>query len=170
MFSKSSNISVFPLAKSRNLNITDGETIPGDRHLTEASISNLVRQLIDKSGFVISFSTNDNDGDNAGTVNISFNLYGYYFNVKNLAVNSIGDAVFASISISNNEISGQDNTDGEISYYEGVDFTSSEPNDTAKISLKILEKVDGTWGVPVDSWVKLTTQSFTIGGIDGKRT
>jgi hypothetical protein len=160
---RSENVEVFPIAKPR----TSMVTVPGTRIFTENNISNLIRQLLptNQSGFVISAEKITDD-----TFNISFNIYGYYFKIFGLNVQSFADDIYAYIIIDNGEIYGSDKLDNEVYYYEGLNICgkSGLPKDTNNIvkSIKILSKVNGEWKCPNNFG---TTFQSHIGGIDGKR-
>lgn len=75
-------VSVFPIAKNR---VVNGRQ---QRLLYEDNIANLIRQLSDACGFVISTGENavklfqDEDGARVKINNLAFNLYGYYFSIS----------------------------------------------------------------------------------------
>lgn len=167
---KSSKIEVFPVAKQRH------ESAPGTRIFTEKNISNLSRQLLseDKPGYIISCKSNE---ENNNAFDISFNLYGYYFNIKGILPSDIegnGDSIYASMTIDQaDEILGQDvKILGQDVYeYQGLALTkaSTTPENTVdKKYIKLFESTDEVW--------KCSSQNFgiasalVIGGIDGKHS
>ena len=170
MYISTNSISVFPLAKNR----------PNDRSARlfyENNVANLIRQVVDVEGFLISkenpvLSVSATAGsDNFTEINISidrplvFNLYGYYFSVGANAViykneqfdaavsNKIKQSLYAVLHIDSitNEIKGFDNVNRE---YEGLHI-STDPNvgDSAgRHILKLLDfeasvDADGNWTV-----------------------
>lgn len=164
----SDKIEVFPVAKKRS------ETAPGTRIFTEKNVSNLSRQLLsnNNSGYIISCNSNEDDST---AFDMSFNLYGYYFNIIGIKPNNIdgtGSSIYASITIDIDETNrGQDELSGQDvnGYYEGLSLTKKdskpENSDTVKY-IKLLDNVNDTW--------KCSSQNFglisalMIGGIDGK--
>lgn len=164
---KSTQVEIFPVAKKR-IQVQGGEPVRGTKILTEKNISNIIRQLLGESspGFVIS-CTKDSDT----TYNISFNLYGYYFNITEFDPSKFGtlaSSIYAKIALneSDDEINGQDDKPAGGSDYEygGLDITDSEPE--SGIYIKILEKISSNWCPPIANYGFMTSQ--TIGGIDGK--
>ena len=78
MYLPSTNVRAFPLGKSR---VASSEDITS-RIFYEQTVSNIIRQLIDTQGFIISAPSNINlDGTIEG--DLEFNLGGYYFKVLN---------------------------------------------------------------------------------------
>ena len=160
----SEDVVVFPLSKSR---LNDG-TIDMDRTrlLTEKSVSNIINQLIDTNGFVIS-----KEDSATKKVTVEFNLMGYYFRVTlDFGLNEIKEAlngteVYANIYIDGyQEIQGQDN-EGK---YEGL-ILSKSPIYSA--SLLILERTSTNsdkWEIPTSSRRRFDLSSLGINGIDGK--
>ena len=155
-------ISVFPLSKNRS-----GDS--NSRALTEDRIANIIRQIVDVDGFVISNSVRDSS--------FQFNLYGYFITVEGLEnIYSNGEfdtanEIWANITLDgNNEISGQDDDNTDV--YTGVSFNSTA---TGSHSLKLLEKktsAQGTteWVIPELSRYKLVSDTIKleITRIDGK--
>ena len=162
---RSADIEVFPIAKKRS------NDAPGTRTFTERNISNLIRQLLsaDKDGYIISCDQIDNKNKNA-KFNIEFNLYGYYFEIKNFTPASTWESVYACIALNDGEIYGQDNNDK----FEGLTISDNPSAVTIKsndISLdikyiKLLEKVDNSWRCASQNIGLIS--SLSVGGIDGK--
>ena len=141
----SSSISVFPLAKNRT---SDRSA----RLFYENNVANLIRQLIDVEGFIISKDELKLSMSSSvvsdhfvelclAVINpLVFNLHGYYFNVRgnsivykydkiNASETTLEDSLYAMLRIDNitNEIIGFDNASDE---YEGLHIlTESELND-----------------------------------------
>jgi hypothetical protein len=161
---KTSQIEVFPVAKLR------ATEAPGTRILTERNISNLTRQLLsdEKTGYIISCNPVGNK-----KFNISFNLYGYYFNITDLDLSTFsgGNDIYASIVIKDEEIFGQDKEYEEQSFYEGLVLTSGEPAEPVEGELhyiKLFRKVGSKWEVATENFGLVS--ALFIGGIDGKHT
>ena len=78
MYLSSTNVRAFPLGKSRSTGSNDITS----RIFYEQTVSNIIRQLIDTQGFIISAPSNINLD---GTIeeDLEFNLGGYYFKVLN---------------------------------------------------------------------------------------
>ena len=189
----SSNVSAFPLAKPRysydNNNLQ--RDIPRDRLLTEGNISNIIRQLLDTQGFMISCCDSVVEGSNTGTgtgegsttqklLDVEFNLYGYNFRLHNWQIpNFLGTGssftIYAKLNdIVNDEINGQDTTDG---VYTGLIMCDRLEEGDIGFALLTIEgctvtadKVitDFTYSVPNESYIKFNGSSLKIGGIDGK--
>ena len=151
----SKNVEVFPVAKARS---TDA---PGTRIFTERNISNLSRQLLseDNPGYII--SCKNGSGNN---FNVAFNLYGYYFNITDFNPSTFtGDTIYANINIdANGEIAGQD-VEGN---YEGLDLTNTATKTNGWVSLKLFEKVNGSWTYAKSNFGLVS--ALAIGGLDGK--
>ena len=161
----STKIEVFPVAKARINN--DIATAPGTRILTERNISNLSRQLLSKDnpGYIISC-----EEVSANSFNIAFNLYGYYFNITEFNPSIFtDDIIYANITINdgNGEIDGQDEikADGSGYEYRGLDLSTKATS--GGISMKLFEKVNGSWTYAKSSFG--LASALVIGGIDGKR-
>lgn len=179
---KSNNIDIFPLAKNRPSNRSNNL-------FYEKNISNIVNQIIDVLGFVITHDTsNIQVSENMvqltqGT--FEFSLGGRYFcisvsfedgiPVPTVLCTGVGpeSSVWAYIVFDlNGEIQGQD----QDNIYNGLHITTSEdeiPSDSVK--LKLFDIVQGQNGleavIPSDSYKKFDVNSIasTIKFIDGKR-
>lgn len=176
---ESKNIDIFPLAKSR----------PSKRSnnlFYERNISNIVNQIIDVPGFVITHDTSNIQvsGDTVQLMEgtFEFSLGGRYFHISVSSENDslvptvlctgarAGDSVWASIEFDQyGEISGQD-SEGT---YRGLIISTSEPSTDVK--LKLFDIVQGQNGLEAiilsDSYKKFDVNSIapTIKFIDGKR-
>lgn len=163
MIIDSSNIKVFPFAKYR-----DDLTDLGSRLFYENNISQLIKQLIDTEGFIISGSV-----DTLGNITSSlcFNLYGYYFEVSagNLVDETAKTDVYAVIEVSGvvPELQGQDDTTKKFTALQFVG-TPPKSTETTKHYLRILTKSGNNWILDTNSYVKFNTQSLKIEKIDGK--
>ncbi len=181
MFYLSSNsIKIFPLAKNRTVDA-------GARRLYESNIANIIRQLIDTNGFIIHQPNNlqHTEWHQSGITpvvtfdleGLEFNLYGYYVSVDGEAKVTIpysdkDTALYASLVIDNNEVSGQDEG-GNESCYTGITFTTTEPakNDcTASIKLFDVKEDGNNYKlVPAEDAIKkFDATSLIITQIDGK--
>lgn len=192
-FVSSKSISVFPLSKNR-------PTDRSSRLFYENNVANIIRQLVDVDGFIIKADTNllsINEKTNPLEITLSeiiFNLYGYYFAVKEstegpvvVATHTAEDLseskttfkLYASITINpdTREIDGQDD-DG---VYNGFKFVHSpgpiEVEDGEHI-LHIcdytLYKENGEWQITTqlnnNAFKKISSESLdmSINRIDGK--
>lgn len=154
---ESSKISIFPTPNRG--------TDPQARLITEFNLVNIVNRLVDKESFVISYDNTPAGIEN----NIIFNIYGYWIkaNLKNnsLLTNASNSSLYARIQVkklSNSdftELQGEDKNNT----YSGVEFLAGNPGTDSDgwHSLKLLEKVSGTWQVPEDSKVRFTTGTQT---------
>ena len=156
---QSENISIFP-TPNRGTNYQ-----PQARLVTEFNLVNIVNRLVDKESFVISYDNTPAGIEN----NIIFNIYGYWIkaNLKDnsLLTNASNSSLYARIQVkklSNSdftELQGEDKNNT----YSGVEFLARNPGTDSDgwHSLKLLEKVSGTWQVPEDSKVRFTTGTQT---------
>lgn len=189
---KSEDITVFPFAKNR------AEDALASRLLFEDNIANLIRQMIDVEGFIVSpDNTTERESCCFSDVDklyiskdLSFNLYGYYFNIKNNAVLSEvpepGDYVlYASITIDTDskEISGQDEIVGSTNVFKGLKIDVYPKSETPEVSanthmLKLMYfTISDSLTVTnsrlcEDSYCKINPLSIdmTISKIDGKHS
>lgn len=175
------NIKVFPSTRRLNKQVTA-------RLMTESNIANLIYQLLDTEGFVVTDKKDTYIDDEV----FEFNIHGYYFvvdsakyifNIVENQLSSSATSIYAYIQVEQTvgsdykELKGQDvdsSTDGSAEYtlYKGVHFATEAPalsknTETNKYySLKLFEKVNGAWKVPVESRVKFNQRSlnFDING------
>lgn len=164
---KSTDISIFPLAKPRLDNTS--------RLFYEQNVTNLLRQLMDTDGFIIQDCEINNTESNKDLI---FNLYGYYFKIKREAISTIlstnlnnGEYIIAKIKLTQQEpieIDGQDDND----LYTGLEIicndTIPQNNDSNSKTLVLFEKVNNEWKPYNNSLNKFNSQSLSISGIDGK--
>lgn len=159
MFVSSENIEVFPVAKQRHKN---SKQTNGGRLFTEQYVSNIIRQLIGTSGFIINYNTPSSGSAEFNTdvdLTVEFNLRGYYFNIKNLHIKSIIEYykdvdtrlyttiskmfyVFAKIEgfDSCGEISGQDEKEGKTVTYKGLSLgITTDVNELDENSLVLFD-------------------------------
>lgn len=159
---KSTDISIFPLAKPRQNNTS--------RLFYEQNVTNLLRQLMDTDGFII--QPCELDG-NKCKGELIFNLYGYYFKINNgatLVDNLNGEYIIARITLTENEpveIEGQDDND----LYTGLEIICSDNisnnNPNTKI-LTLFTKIGDKWEPLSSSFNKFNPQSLIVDVIDGK--
>lgn len=181
MYIQSTNIDIFPMAKSR-----DGISLT-NRLFYEQNIANLIRQVVDKEGFIIS------GGELNGTelsTDLIFNIYGYWVCIKSgtdlKGAFDSGNEVSAHITLNNDpvqEIVGQDEGEGTNKLYEGLLLSSSAPsvdapdNQCVKSLLLFIKDSNG-WKVNSDAFYKVNCSSvdfrgfnpqlLNISSIDGK--
>ena len=180
-FVKSSNIKIFPLSKNRSYTDSDGTTVTeNSRSLFEYRIANIIRQIVDVDGFVISnpTTTYGEDGRTLG-YSLAFDLYGYLVNVNKdtllteLDIESDSKYIWACIGLNVDtiEIHGQDVEDQGEYQYQGVDFIATSdlnPPSPYTATLLILSKEGDTWKVPKSSKYKFKSRSVGVTKIDGK--
>lgn len=150
----STSITIFPLNKHR-------EGYPQDNLLYENNLANIIRQLIDVEGFIIS------GPDTLESVSIEnpliLNIYGYYIKLTDLPqVETQGTKVYIKLLISDSripEVDGQD--DGNI--FTGVQMVDSVTEGDHYLCIS----KDGV-NINKDAFYKFTFNSLNIKGIDGK--
>lgn len=165
---KSENVKAFPLAKPRlgsSVDITS-------RIFYEQNVSNIIRQIIEVAGFIISGKV---DTRGIVTEKLCINIYGYYFEIAvgtSLVNNEVSNKVFAQIKIytpqveesgvqAPSEIDGQD----ESGEYTGLKFSGNlEPG---CIGFQLLQKSGSNWGFVEDSFRKFKVEKLDIDWIDG---
>lgn len=137
-------VKVFPSAKR----LADKQR--SARLMAEVNIVNIVNQLLDTDGFVISKSVDENL--------FKFNLGGYYFELTEAGVadaKSVGEptgAVWAVLGSKTGDEYPELAADNSADEYMGVSFENAQSG----VCLKILEKhEDGSWVIPEDSRVKI---------------
>lgn len=160
-YTSSNNIKVFPAVRRTS------SYDPFSRLMSESTITSIINRLIDKTGFVISDSVSLD-------AEFEFSINGYYIKVLNLgdvvsAVPQDATDIYASISLDETSANSMVFTqlvgidvDG---VYNGVDFSTSEPNST--FSLKILTKENDNWVIPEASKIKFTKDTLEFYDIDG---
>lgn len=151
MYLKSDNVAMFPSARRVKKN---------SNKLTEANIVNLMTKIVDApNGFVIS-ETFENK-------NIEFFIKGYYFDIDLTNVDLTEfENVFAKIVLTNNDtdLFGQD--DPETEDYKGLALESSNnstSDDGTAYFLKLLEKSNNSWTIPVESKLKYCIEKIYNG-------
>ena len=179
---ESKNINIFPLAKNRPSNRSNNL-------FYEKNISNIVNQIIDVPGFVITHDAS-NIQVNGNTVELTqgtfeFSLGGRYFYISvsdengtpmpTVLCTGVGakSSVWAYVEFDvNGEISGQD----ENNSYTGLKITTSEDEiPTGSVKLKLFDIIQGNSileaVIPSDSYKKFDVNSIApaIKFIDGKR-
>lgn len=176
MFLASQSVKVFPLAKYRSVESLDITS----RLFYEQNVSNLIRQLIDTQGFIISGTVFTNGIVNSDAP-FCFNLYGYYWEIAantNLVDSGVsnGTYVIAQIQMQERtpdintgvippqEIEGQD-VEGE---FQALQINTVTQLPTNGIYLVLLQKQGNNWIIPDSSYNKFDSKSLSITGIDGK--
>ena len=160
----SDKIHVFPIAKSRS-------NQRAANLMYEDNISNIIRQLTDYPGFIITRNPDVTFNNGILTFNkdFEFNLWGHYFRIeKDVTVNLGGSLVtdiYASIitDTDTGEISNQD-VNGE---YQGLKITSSNEGSHYLCLFNTLDS--NTVEVCEESLFKFNNSSVNIKRIDGKR-
>lgn len=148
-YAKTGNINIFPLSKSRPVS----PDVYDSRRIYEYSIANIIRQMTDKSGFVISTAVIPNKP-------FKFNLHGYYIELTDPDILST-TPLYAVLNFTDqgwtSQIAGQDTGDN----YQGIEFKSSlETGD--EIYLQLL---DGSGKIPEESKYRLKSDIVQIDGL-----
>lgn len=165
----SSNINVFPSTRR-----TYAQEFPA-RLVTESALARIINKLIDVEGFVIT-----EELDTTGT--FEFNIFGYYFQIKNLSYLlsqfESSTQIYATIHINHTDNAFYElytsTESGNSSNFDGVIFSDDgqHPSDTSTDfykTLLILNKIDSQWQVPDSSRVKLKDTSLGITEVDAGR-
>ena len=183
----SNSISVFPSA-ARGQQVEYIEA----RLTTETVIANIINKLIDTTGFIITNVDEWNTAFSSRGVNdpadpVEFNLYGYYFKVKDpdelfALMPASAEAIYACIALHpvathevgtyRYELFGQD--DSDLGTYGGVQFNTTDAYENPSIlpefsitkSIKIFDKINNTWELSEDSTFKFLKKSLLF-DIDG---
>lgn len=167
----SSNVNVFPSTRR-----TYAQEFSA-RLMTESAISRIVNNLIDVDGFVIS-----NTAPSTAEDVFEFNVYGYYFQVKNIlsVIEQLSGAtkLYATIRINHTNDAFYElyvaNETGDSPTFNGITFSNdgSTPSDTSTDiykTLLLLEKSGDNWIIPQDSKIKFDTSAVGLTEIDGGR-
>ena len=162
----SDNIFVYPSARR-------GISKPEARLVSESALVRIVNKLIDKQGFVVTETFS-----NYGT--FEFNIYGYYFKINEghnitdmFTIVSPNTTIYGKINLtemSDNfvELAGQDDLVDSTYYFKGIEFTTTEPTESATVKyLALLTNADGSWGIVPDSRFKFDDHSFQSLSVDG---
>lgn len=189
----STAVKAFPLGKPR---AESSEDITS-RIFYEQNVSNLIRQIVDVPGFLITSPTISNTGALASP--LEFNLGGYYFRIRentvifplengvlisapNIPLTAGTGYIYACINVTTGadnlpvEITGQDNDSGYFTSLEIV-ASNSAPTEFTGYSyfLPIYSGQVSNTGAPTGSWTivnnsfqKFNLLSLNITGIDGQ--
>ena len=116
MYLPSNSIRAFPLGRPRSTNSNDITS----RIFYEQTVSNIVKQLIDTNGFIISGSEiNSNNGTLLN--NLELNIGGYYFNI-------LQNSLVFGLS-TEGKLNSYLSYTGTIYIYFCIDLTSQEPKE-----------------------------------------
>lgn len=193
MYLKSKQVKAFPLGRPRSTGSNDITS----RIFYEQNVSNIIRQLIDVPGFIISAPNINMPSGNISGSNLIMDIGGYYFDISNgstiVPFNSDGAVVDGNTALKNStvylyfcidttnkepyEIIGQDSTDNT---YQGlvIEVSTLNPGKFKKHTYNLpvyfgntdsngIPKAD-TWKIYANSYMKFNTRSLNITGIDGK--
>lgn len=166
----SDNISVFPSTRRASFQVSA-------RQMSELRIANIINQLIDMEGFII---TSPEEFQKSGQKQFEFNIHGYYFKVsdvtKLLAQFSDQSDIYAAIKlleVGNDyvELVGQDDAHTELpdenNTYYGVNFLPSSASGSDIYNLHLFTKNENNeWQIVVDSRYKFDASSLKF-SIDG---
>lgn len=171
-FISSSDINVFPSTR---------RTYPQEfsaRLMTEAAIAQIINKLIEVDGFVISETVPLTANDI-----FEFNIYGYYFQVKNIqsVIESLtgSTSLYATIRINHTNDAFYElyvpTETGDNPTFQGIKFTDGNDNPPTDTStdiyktLLLLQKSGDTWIIPNESKIKFRISAVGLTEIDGGR-
>lgn len=193
MYLQSKQVKAFPLGRPRSTSSNDITS----RIFYEQNVSNIIRQLIDVPGFIISASGINMPSGTVSGSNLVIDIGGYYFDISNgstiVPFNSDGAVVDGTTILKNStvylyfcidttseephEIIGQDSTDNT---YQGlvIEVSTLSPDKFNKHTYNLpvyfgntdnngIPKAN-TWKIYVNSMMKFNSESLNITGIDGK--
>ena len=193
MYLKSKQVKAFPLGRPRSTGSNDITS----RIFYEQNVSNIIRQLIDVPGFIISAPNINMPSGNISGSNLIMDIGGYYFDISSgstiVPFNGDGAVVDGNTVLKNStvylyfcidttnkepyEIIGQDSTDNT---YQGlvIEASTLNPSKFKKHTYNLpvyfgntdsngIPKSD-TWKIYANSYMKFNTRSLNITGIDGK--
>lgn len=167
----SSNVNVFPSTRR-----TYAQEFSA-RLMTESAISRIINNLVEVDGFVIS-----NNAPTTADDLFEFNIYGYYFQVKNIlsVIEQLSGAtkLYATIRINHTNDAFYElyvvSETGDSPTFNGIIFTDdgSTPEDTTTDiykTLLLLEKQGDIWTIPEQSKIKFNRSAIGLTEIDGGR-
>ena len=193
MYLQSKQVKAFPLGRPRSTSSNDITS----RIFYEQNVSNIIRQLIDVQGFIISAAGINMPSGTVSGNNLVIDIGGYYFDISNgstiVPFNSDGAVVDGTTILKNStvylyfcidttseephEIIGQDSTDNT---YQGlvIEVSTLSPDKFNKHTYNLpvyfgntdnngIPKAN-TWKIYVNSMMKFNSESLNITGIDGK--
>lgn len=193
MYLQSKQVKAFPLGRPRSTSSNDITS----RIFYEQNVSNIIRQLIDVPGFIISASGINMPSGTVSGSNLVIDIGGYYFDISNgstiVPFNSDGAVVDGTTILKNStvylyfcidttseephEIIGQDSTDNT---YQGlvIEVSTLSPDKFNKHTYNLpvyfgntdsngMPKAN-TWKIYANSMMKFNSESLNITGIDGK--
>lgn len=193
MYLASTYVKAFPLGRPRATASNDITS----RIFYEQCVSNIIRQLIDVDGYIISGCEITNESGKLSS-NLELNIAGYYYNIQSNAsifnldsngalTNSSGKVlsnttayVYFCIDLTTTEpyeIIGQDDDDGN---YQGlvIEMSDVPPEEYNEHTYRVpvfRGRTDAsgkpqleTWEIYNNSYIKFDIESLNITGIDGK--
>lgn len=141
------NVEVFPVTFN-----TDNSNL-----LSETNISEMLAALSEKRNFVVSYDDNRKK--------IEFYLEGYH-----CKIDSVGTALSTenadSLWIRLNKANGLVKQPNGNNEFEGLDYVTSEPTENRNQYFQLLVKENSTWKVPVDSYIRFTSQSIDMSSLN----
>lgn len=166
----SDNVSVFPSTRRSSFQVSA-------RQMSELRIANLINQLIDMEGFII---TSPQEFQKDNNKQFEFNIHGYYFKVNDVTklFSQFSDQkdIYASIrllEVGNDyvELVGQDDAHTELpdenNTYYGVNFVPSASSGPNIYSLHLFTRdEENEWKIVVNSLYKFDASSLKF-SIDG---
>ena len=193
MYLQSKQVKAFPLGRPRSTSSNDITS----RIFYEQNASNIIRQLIDVPGFIISAPSISMPSGTINGRNLIIDIGGYYFDISNgstiVPFNSDGAVVDGNTVLKGSivylyfcidttteephEIIGQDSTDNT---YQGlvIEVSTLNPDNFNKHTYNLPVyfgntdangiPISNTWKIYANSYMRFNANSLNITGIDGK--
>lgn len=155
----SNNIVVFPSVNRSVVGTTHKEAV----QFTELNVTQIINRIVDRDSFIVKVS---NVVDNK--VDITINIFGYYFDIKQLDLSSFSTSVYAYVDILNKvdgvtisyNLVGEDSND----VFTGLNIVSTVPSNTdvtkTRYSLLLFTKTNNVWSVNEDALIKFGQASL----------
>ena len=159
----SNNIVVFPSVNRSVAGTTHKEAV----QFTELNVTQIINRIVDRDSFIVKVS---DVVDNK--VDITINIFGYYFDIKKLDLSSFSTSVYAYVDILNKvdgvtisyNLVGGDSND----VFTGLNIVSTVTSNTdatkTRYSLLLFKKTNNVWDVNDDALIKFGQAS--LGDID----
>lgn len=155
----SNNIVVFPSVNRSVVGTTHKEAV----QFTELNVTQIINRIVDRDSFIVKVS---DVVDNK--VDITINIFGYYFDIKQLDLSSFSTSVYAYVDILNKvdgvtisyNLVGEDSND----VFTGLNIVSTVPSNTdatkTRYSLLLFTKTNNVWSVNEDALIKFGQASL----------
>ena len=155
----SNNIVVFPSVNRSVAGTTHKEAV----QFTELNVTQIINRIVDRDSFIVKVS---DVVDNK--VDITINIFGYYFDIKQLDLSSFSTSIYAYVDILNKvdgvtisyNLVGEDSND----VFTGLNIVSTVPSNTdvtkTRYSLLLFTKTNNVWSVNEDALIKFEQASL----------